>query len=227
MWKEIIKAFKQEDVVAGMSTQIGEMLDAGKWMFEQASDVLMRRAESSDLSDPLYEKDQQINRIEQSIRERIVTHLSVAQDQADLAPCLVLMSVVKDAERIGDYCKNIFEVGKYYRGPYEHREYGQPLEEIREAIADLFEPAKQCFLESDRSVAKKLLRTTAGMGKQCDVIITQLLSVGDGLPANEAVAYVLLARHYKRVEAHLSNIATSVRSPIPLLDYRHKPGRST
>jgi phosphate uptake regulator len=33
------------------------------------------------------------------------------------------------------------------------------------------------------------------------------------------VAYVLLARHYKRVAAHLSNIATSVVSPVPLLDF--------
>ena len=78
------------------------------------------------------------------------------------------MSVVKDAERIGDYCKNIFEVGKYYRGPYEHREYGQPLEEIRGDIANLFEPAKHSFLEANKRVAKELLRKTAGMGKTSD-----------------------------------------------------------
>jgi phosphate uptake regulator len=32
-----------------------------------------------------------------------------------VAACLALMSVAKDAERIGDYCKNVFEVGQFYK----------------------------------------------------------------------------------------------------------------
>ena len=39
------------------------------------------------------------------------------------------------------------------------------------------------------------------------------------LGADEAVAYVLLARFYKQVAAHLGNIASSVVSPVPLMDY--------
>jgi phosphate uptake regulator len=31
---------------------------------------------------------------------------------------------------------------------------------------------------------------------------------------------VLLARFYKRVAAHLGNIASSVVSPVPMIDYR-------
>jgi phosphate uptake regulator len=43
--------------------------------------------------------------------------------------------------------------------------------------------------------------------------------VHEQLAADEAVAYVLLSRFYKRVSAHLANIATSVVSPVPMLDY--------
>ena len=221
MLRELINAFRRRDVVGELESQIGQMLDAGQWMFEKVADVLTRQVDPSEIAQQLYEKDRRINEIEQNIREQIITHLNLG-NQCDLAPGLVLMNVVKDAERIGDYCKNIFEVGKFYRGSFQHREYHEPLQQIRHSITDLFAPAKEAFLNADSKIAKRILRKTEGLTKECDMIIQQLLSTEGPLPAGEAVAYVLLARHYKRVEAHLSNIATSIVSPMPLLDFRGK-----
>ena len=222
MLKEILRAFRHKDVVKDLSVRIGEMLDAGKWMFEQACDVLMRKADWNTTCDSLYARDRQINEIEQSIRESIMTHLSLG-NQADLGPCLVLMSVVKDAERIGDYCKNIFEVGRFYEGSFSHRSFAQPLDDIRQKITSLFEPTKQAFIDLDADKAEGILQETSGVVKQCDLIVQQLLVLDDSFGASEAVAYVLLARHYKRVEAHLSNIAISVMSPVAMLDF---PGKT-
>ncbi|HUT61358.1 MAG TPA: PhoU domain-containing protein [Phycisphaerae bacterium] len=221
MWKEIINALRGKDVVRELSIHLGQMLDAGRWMFDQAAEALMREVDWHAVAGPLYEKDKQINRIEQQIREGIVTHLATGS-HADLAACLVLMSVVKDAERIGDYCKNIFEVGRFYRRAYEHKEFRTPLDEIQKAVTDLFEPTKQAFLKEDVNSARRVLRATASLSKQCDTIIQQLLSMERDFPADEAVAYVLLARHYKRVAGHLGNIATSVVSPVPMLDFRRE-----
>ncbi len=218
MFKEIIKAFQHKDEVKEMTVHVGEMLDAGQWMFDQACSVLMRKADWDDVHDPLYERDAQINEAERAIRERIVTHLSVGNN-ADLAPCLILMSVVKDAERIGDYCKNIFEVGKFFKGEFSHRSFAEPLNDIRGKIAALFEPIKQALIDHDEPTAERILQETAGLVKQCDLIVQQLLCLSDELPPAEAVAYALLARHYKRVEAHLSNIALSIISPVSLLDF--------
>ena len=218
MLKEIIQAFRHKDVVRELSVQVGEMLEAGRWMFEQATDVLMRKADWHATCDALYARDRQINEIEQGIRERIVTHLSVG-NQADLGACLVLMNVVKDAERIGDYCKNIFEVGRFYRGSFAHRPFADPLDDIRQKITSLFEPTRQAFLDVDKDKAEGILQETSIVVKQCDLIVQQLLVLDDGFNASEAVAYVLLARHYKRVEAHLSNIALGVISPVALLDF--------
>ncbi len=222
MLKEILQAFRHKNVIKELSAQVGEMLDAGKWMFEQASDVLMRKADWNTTCDSLYSRDRQINELEQGIRERIVTHLSVG-NQGDLGPCLVLMNVVKDAERIGDYCKNIFEVGRFYRGSFDHRSFAEPLDDIRQKIISLFEPTKQAFIELDADKADRILQETSVVVKQCDLIIQQLLVLDDSFDASEAVAYVLLARHYKRVEAHLSNIAISVVLPVALLDF---PGKT-
>ena len=221
MLREIFRAFRQRDVVQDLSGHVGQMLDAARWMFEQASSVLMRKADWQEVCDLLYTKDREINTIEQQIRERIVTHLSVG-NQADLPVCLVLMNVVKDAERIGDYGKNIFEVAKSYAGTFEHAAFREPLEEIRQSISDLFEPTHECFLNSDSDIAQEVLAKAGQLNARCDQIVQQLLSAGEGFPAREAVAYALLARHYKRVEAHLSNIATAVVSPIPMLDFRER-----
>ena len=55
------------------------------------------------------------------------------------------------------------------------------------------------------------------IAKECDKIIEKVAT--SKLSVNEAVCFALIARHYKRLVAHLSNIATSVVLPISDLDY--------
>jgi len=40
----------------------------------------------------------------------VLTHYAVEQDTTDLANGLVLINMVVDIERIGDYCKNILDL---------------------------------------------------------------------------------------------------------------------
>jgi phosphate uptake regulator len=222
MLKEILAAFSRKDVINEMSQRVGEMLEAGQWMFEQASEVIIRSKPWAQLADPLYNRDRTINRAEQEIRGTIVTHLSVGNTD-DLAPCLMMMNVVKDAERIGDLCKNIFEVGKFYADPFEHEEFSRPLDEIRATVGEMFALTRKTFLEHTKGDAREVIQEGRDTGNKCDLLIQQLLRRHENIAPHEAVAYVLLARHYKRVAIHLSNIATSVVSPVPLLDF---PGKA-
>ena len=86
MFKEILKALRRTDALSEMIAQVGAMLDTGKWMFEQASEALMRDVDWSAIADPLYAKDREINEIEQRVRERIVTYLSLGR-AVDLSAC--------------------------------------------------------------------------------------------------------------------------------------------
>jgi len=219
MLKEILYALKGTDPLAEMIEQFASMLDAGKWMFEQASDALLTQSDSPELNDELYEKDKQINAFEQRVREKIVTHLALGH-QSDLSACLILMSVGKDAERIGDYAKNILEIGRFYRHEFEHPEYAQPLQSIRDEVLPMFDDVRKAFVEAHRETARSVLEQAGQTTRKCDLLVQQLLTLRDAMPADEAVAYVLMARFYKRVAAHLGNIATSVVSPLPMLDYR-------
>ncbi len=219
MLKEILQVLRKSDPLAEMIEQFAQMLDAGKWMFEQASAALMSHADPSGLNDELYEKDQQINAFERQVREKIVTHLALGH-QADLSACLILMSVGKDAERIGDYAKNIFEIGKFCRSDLNAPEFVGPLEEIRTDLLPIFDSVRAAFVDADRDIARAVLDTTGQATRKCDLLVHELLAVRDTTPPAEAVAYVLMARFYKRVAAHLGNNATSVISPVPMLDYR-------
>jgi phosphate transport system protein len=218
MWQEILNALKGTDAIGEMISQLAQMLRTGRWMFGKSSEVLMRHVDWEGTAEELYAHDRRINQLEQDIREGIVTHLSMG-NEADLGACLILMSVVKDAERIGDYCKNIFEVGKFYQQEYAHPEYARPLEETRAGVERLFPEAEKAFVQPDRGLARRVIKRAGVLTKTCDVLIQQLLSTDERMPTDEAVAYVLLARFYKRVAAHLGNIASSVVAPVPLIDY--------
>ena len=218
MLQEILNALKGTDALGDMISELGQMLRAARWMFDKSSEVLMRRADWAGAADELYARDRQINQIEQGLRERIITHLSLGNPE-DLSACLVLMSVVKDAERIGDYCKNIFEVGRFYERKYAHPTYARPLDEMRSRLGPLFDKTEQAFTAADGPGTRRVLSAARSVTRSCDVLIHQLLTGGGSMASDEAVAYVLLARFYKRVAAHLGNIASSVVSPVPLIDY--------
>jgi hypothetical protein len=49
---------------------------------------------------------------------------------------------------------------------------------------------------------------------RCEEILTALLRGEEDLPASVAVATALLARYYKRVEAHLGNIVDILVTPV-------------
>ena len=219
MLRELLNALRKTDRLGQMLAEVGQMLQAGRWMFGKSSEVLLRTAKWEDVAEDLYARDRQINQTEQKIREEIITHLSMG-NQADLCACLVLMSVVKDAERIGDYCKNIFEVGKLFAHEYTCPQFARPLEEVRVSVEPLFQQTAKAFVDADRSLARNVVDSAGSLTRTCDVLIHQFLSTDVQMHADEAVAYVLLARFYKRVAAHLGNIASSVVSPVPMIDYR-------
>jgi len=223
MLRELLSAWRGRDALSQMFEDFDAMLGETHWMFEQAVEVFFSRADWQAIETSLYERDRKVNKTERRIRAQIVKHLTL-QQQANLAACLVLMSVVKDAERIGDYCKNIFEVGKFYTREFTAEQYLKPLESIRTQVQDLFTVTMDGFSHSDVEKARQVLRAFDALSKACDQLVLHLLRQRGDLPTDEGVAYSLLARHMKRIGAHLSNIATAVVSPVHRLDYTDETG---
>lgn len=218
MFRQLFSALKGSETLDNAFTEFSEMLEHANWMFIRANDVLRRQIDASDARELLYERDKSINALVRSIRRKIVRHLTINPGM-DVAASMALMSVAKDAERIGDYCKNVFEVGQFYRNDFHIARYHEPLENIRNEVELLFVTVRKAFLESDASTAREALSAAKKIRAKSDAIVEQLLLDETSIETHEAVAYSLLARHYKRVAAHLSNIATAVRGRLEDLDF--------
>jgi len=219
MFKTLFAAFKQGDSLDQAFSLLLEMLDHGQWMFIRANEVLRGVASADEVQDSLYRRDQSINELERSIRRKILRHLVINPGE-DVPACLALMSVAKDAERIGDYCKNVFEVGRFYKEGFHVAEYHNALEEVRVDTRELFKVVSDAFRRSDEVVAKQAINTAHSIRRRCDAVIERLLGDDTETQTHEAVAYSLLARHYKRVAGHLENISTAVLGQLDELDFR-------
>lgn len=219
MFKQLFAAFKSGDVLDQAFSELAEMLDHSQWMFVRANEVIGRKVPAEEVKESLMRRDKSINELLRSIRRKIVRHLTI-NPGGDVAACLALMSVAKDAERLGDYCKNVFEVGRFYTEDFKIQKYQEPLEAVRQDVERLFERTRLAFTKSDDDAAKAAIAAADTIGDRCDEVVEQLLGDSASIDTHEAVAYSLLARHYKRASSHLANICTAVLGRVEDLDFR-------
>ena len=216
LMRELINAWRGRDLLSQMLDEFHRMLKDGEWMFKTVGQVLCREKKPEAVHEEFFACDRGINEREKEIRRRIVEHLSL-RGEPDVPACLVLMSVVKDAERIGDYAKNIYEIACLYPGEIDMDDYMVELESVRAAIGAMFEQVARAFAEADGDLAVKLIAEARRLRDSCDDMVPRLIA--DTLPTHKAVAYALLSRHYKRIAAHLANICTSVAGPVHEMDH--------
>lgn len=216
MFKNLLQFWKGKDFLTHVLEEFKKMLDATEDMFNTVCKQLIYNEDIPALKDKIYEIDRRVNSLEKSIRKRVVEHLSI-QPSVDVAMCLLLMSVVKDAERLGDYAKNLFEVVGLLDNPIDKKRYTELFNSLDCEIAELFKQTKKAFIESDEEKAVASWDYQEKIKKRCEGVIEKLAK--GGVSVNEAVCFTLIARHFKRITAHLTNIATSVVLPITELDY--------
>lgn len=218
MFRQLYSALTSENTLNLAFEDLTQMLKHGAWMFDRANEVLHSKASADEVRQPLYARDQAINELERSIRRKVLRHLTVNPGH-DVAICLALMSVAKDAERIGDYCKNVFEVGHFYSEGFHVPKYQEPLDNMALEMGGLFDKVIKATRDSDEQQARQALSKAVEVRQRSDRLIEELFRDEHHIAFHEAVAYSLLARHYKRVAAHLANIATAVLGRLEDLDF--------
>ena len=216
MFKNLLQFWKGKDFLTQVLEEFKSMLEGTHEKFETVCNKLIYNKEEKDLEKRVYDIDKNVNQLQKDIRKRIIEHLSL-QPSVDVSMSLLLMSVVKDAERLGDYSKNLFQVTKFLDKPVDMDKYRDLFNSIDKEILKLFDDTKKAFIESDEVRAVKSWEYERDIAKRCDKILEKLAK--SDLSVNEAVCFALMARHFKRIAAHLTNIATSVILPLTDLDY--------
>ena len=199
-----------------MTSEFGHMLDAGRHCFDVAANALLGGTDPAVIRKDLFLTDQSINEAEQNVRRHLVVHVSV-HGAASLPACLILMTVVKDAERIGDYAKNVFDLTPRAAAVRSDTTAHKDLIDLKDAVSAALSRTRKAFDSQDEGEARALVREMNAMEDRCDQRIEEILaSEGEhSVPATLVLAY----RYFKRVVSHAMNITTSIFMPLDKIDY--------
>jgi phosphate uptake regulator len=219
MWKKLLRLFKEEDLYTQALENSYQMLDMDLAMYE-ASVESLRHSDTTEIAIDIYKMDKQINAYERDVRKKVMTHLAVT-GSADLVSGLVLVSVVIDIERIGDYTKNIFDLARNHPKRLTAGSAEEELCRTEATVTRRFSDMITAFKNSDEKMARIIMDEYKGeVSVACDNITHGVVNgkIKD-LATSEGAAVALYARYLKRIAAHSRNIITSVVNPFDRIGY--------
>ncbi len=220
MLRELIKILRSSDPLGEMGKQFVEMLDITEQTTLRAGEIVFEGKASPEERTWVYKQDVKVNKLERLIRKRIIAHLSFSGNSLDLPYCLLLISLVKDVERIGDYAKNLAEISEFFHGTLPDDELVAELRQIRSGVEVAFAGLAEVLERSDKETALNLIHEGAAMAHRCDMLVTK--AAHSSYDASTTTAVVLATRHYKRIGGHVINVLSSVVMPLHKVDYYDK-----
>jgi phosphate uptake regulator len=221
MFNELKRILQRESLLQQALNDSHKML--GKdWIMFNAAMKSLRESETAEVDIDIDSMDIEINKFERGVRKKVITHLAV-NDVADLNIGLVLINIVIDIERIGDYTKNIVTLAENHPGkliiPFP--EWERDVKEVETAISRHFGVLIESMEKSDKSLAESLLDEMWKVKKICSKYVAATLKLDSSdIKVADAVAIALYFRYLKRIAGHLMNIATSVVNPFHKIGYR-------
>ena len=217
MLRELLSLFRKTEPLEELGRDFTEMLQLSLKLTVAAGKVYFRESQSPQERTEIYKRDMRVNQLERRIRKQVIRHLSLGGNAADLPYCLLLMSLVKDVERIGDYAKNLTETNDFQVEPLGEDEILGELREIREGVETAFSDTAEVFSEADQERALELIDQGRQLSQRCDALLIRIAH--SDYNAGSATTAALGTRYYKRIGAHATNVLTSVVMPLHKLDY--------
>ncbi len=216
MLKDLLKAWREKGLPGKMYEEFTQMLTDARWMFKESCEAIFHPDGTSVKRSSLFKRDITINKTERRIRKQIVEHLAI-RPGADVAACLILMSVVKDAERVGDYCKNLYDTREIMGGAFPKDAFYDRLYALHSQILSTFDNVSTAFLQGNETLGNDVIQKEVKLGGELDSLVKDIAA--SSLQVKHAVCLTLVSRHMKRISAHLGNIASSVVMPLHKIDY--------
>ena len=217
MLQELLRIFRGDDPLSKVADDFALMLNLTREMSHSAGKIFFGEDHDENAQDKVHKTDAEVNELERVIRRSLMTHLAIPGNSADAPYSLLLMSLVKDVERLGDYAKNLSEIVEI--GPDVLPE-GAELDElqlIRKSVESAYQACANVVLSSRQGEAAELIQQGRETARRCDGLIT---TIGKSdYDASTTTALILGSRYYKRINAHVLNVLSSVVMPLDKIDY--------
>ena len=225
MFKKWLAIFKKDTLMDRAYQRSFEMLDLTRNMFNKSRESL-RMKDDSQIDIHIRDKDAEVNKYEREVRRDVFKHLAIG-GALDLSSGLVLVSIIIDIERIGDYAKNMVELALNHPGKLSGGKFEEELCKIEKDVDEQFKQTRYCFEFCDSKKGGKTLDQFFWINKACDRLVLGLvrgeeINIGSG----DAVALALYIRWLKRINSHLRNITTSIVNPFDRIGFEPKKKKS-
>ncbi len=221
VFKTLVNIWKSEDSLSQAWSSSNEMLVISHDMFNDSINAL-RSGEKNKVIKSIKQRDEIINQYHRDIRKKVVTYYSVSKDILNIDSGLVLLNMVVDIERVGDYSKNILDLAKHHPKKLVSERVSDDLRIIEKAVIERFKNTVIAIETMDEDIARKLIKSyRSDLGKISDNLVASSISgnfqIGE---EHKASSMVLYARYLKRIGAHLKNITSVVVNPFESIGYK-------
>lgn len=221
MFNKFKELFGSENLLEAAFATTLKMLESDLKMY-QASCATLRTTDTAELPFDIRKMDRRINKYLREVRRNVLTHLTIAGTQ-NIVPGLVLVSIVIDVERIGDQTKNISELATMHPKRLKGGPFEADIAQMEQAIDDIFPRVIRVLTQQDVAEASAIMQLEDKTSKTADHVLKSLVTKpSKSLPTATSVCLALYARHLKRINAHLTNIASSIANPFPRIGFRQK-----
>lgn len=219
MFRELLAVLQSKDPLRRMYNDLISMVDQARRMLQ----IVWQQAVSGPPEEPLRGEVQAmdigINKTERAIRKGLVEY-GATHGWGDLPACLALMSVVKDAERLGDYCKQMLDAAaRQEQGLLRCGSHAE-FQAVYEEIVRMFDMTSRALAASDTPLAQEVMLTERDVSRRCEALLDGLIT--EDIPARQSIPWALMTQHLTRLAGHLSNIASSLVMPLHKIDYHDK-----
>jgi len=221
MFNKFKELFGSENLLDSAFNTTVTMLESDQKMFAACRHSL-RETDKAEVDIDIKKADRQINKFQREVRRNVLTHLTVTGNQ-NLVPGLALLTIIIDVERIGDYTKNILSLAMRHPERLKGGPHEEVLQEIEKTIDSHFPIVISSLKSQSKDEGRLVMSKEDSLGKMSDSIVNAMIESSEqATKCSDSVGLALYARYLKRINAHLTNVASAIVNPFPRIGFREK-----
>ena len=162
------------DLLDSIDAKLSEMLTNSMHAYDITMNCLLGDTNLETVRDDLYNTDKAINELHREVRREMIIHSAVNSRNLDIPLLLSYMTMSKDIERIGDYCKNLFEIAETGNSFAKGDDLDTYME-LKNDIGKLIVYLQSCLNLDDESKVQDLITLGSSLNNDLDGKIEQLI----------------------------------------------------
>jgi phosphate transport system protein len=156
-----------KDSLDTIDAKLSEMLTNSMHIFDISMNCLLGDTNLDSVRDDLYSTDKAINELHREVRREMIIHSAVNSRNLDIPLLLSYMTMSKDIERIGDYCKNLFEIAETGNTFVKGDDLDEYIE-LRNDIGKLIVYLQSCLNLDDETKVQDLITLGSSISSDLD-----------------------------------------------------------